>query len=48
MNTSVWPPMLKHTYNVRTQLKSFSFQALEISNMYLIAGGLQHWHGDAF
>ena len=34
MNTSVWPPMLKRTYNVRTQLKSFSFQVLEISNMY--------------
>ena len=31
MNTSVWPPMLKRTYNVRTQLKSFSFQVLEIS-----------------
>ena len=32
MNTSVWPPMLKRTYNVRTQLKSFSIQVLEISN----------------
>ena len=28
MNTSVWPPMLKRTYNVQTQLKSFTFQVL--------------------
>ena len=36
MNTSVWPPMLKRTYNVQTQLKSFTFQVLSLVHIIWI------------